>query len=80
MTNPADNLSTLVAAFAKSLAIAPDRVVDTLAYNAIAEWDSTAHMLLVSELEGAFGVMLDDLLAGIYAGAALAALAWWIEA
>jgi acyl carrier protein len=59
MTNPATNHTALVASFAKSLAIAPERVVDTLAYNAIAEWDSTAHMLLVSELEGAFGVMLD---------------------
>jgi acyl carrier protein len=49
----------LVTAFAKALALAPERVVDSLAYNTIAEWDSTAHMLLVSELEGVFGVMLD---------------------
>lgn len=31
-------------------------------------------------VKGAFGVMLDDLLAGLYAGAALAALAWWAGA
>jgi len=59
MGNPADTRAVLAAAFAKALAIAPERVVDTLAYNAIAEWDSTAHMLLVSEIEAAFGVMLD---------------------
>jgi len=29
---------------------------------------------------GALGVMLDDLLAGLYAGAGLAALAWWAGA
>lgn len=29
-------------------------------------------------LKGALGVMLDDILAGLYAGAALAALAWWM--
>ena len=54
-----ENRAALANVFTKALAIAPDRVVDALAYNAIAEWDSTAHMLLVSELEGAFNVMLD---------------------
>lgn len=29
-------------------------------------------------VKGALGVMLDDILAGLYAGAALAALAWWM--
>ncbi len=59
MATPEENRAALANVFTTALAIAPDRVVDALAYNAIAEWDSTAHMLLVSELEGAFNVMLD---------------------
>ena len=59
MSDPSTNQSTLVAAFAKTLAMPSDRIVDSLAYNSIAAWDSTAHMLLISELEGAFNVMLD---------------------
>jgi len=53
------NLQKLVSAFATALAIAPERVVDELAYNSIAEWDSTAHMLLIAELENSFNLMLD---------------------
>lgn len=45
--------------FAKALGIELAQVNDDLAYNSIAEWDSTAHMILVAELENQFNVMLD---------------------
>lgn len=46
-------------AFAKSLAIPEEQVVDGLKYNSIKEWDSTAHMILIAEIEDVFEVMLD---------------------
>jgi acyl carrier protein len=46
-------------AFATALAIDVARINDDLAYNSIAEWDSTAHMLLIAELENCFDLMLD---------------------
>ena len=46
-------------AFAQALNLEPAQVVDSLAYDSIPEWDSTAHMVLIAELEGAFGVMLE---------------------
>ena len=45
--------------FSNVLAIPQDQVVPDLAYNSIRAWDSVAHMALVAELEGAFGVMMD---------------------
>jgi acyl carrier protein len=59
------NQDQLVAAFAKSLGIEASRVTDELTYNTIAEWDSIAHMQLVTELENEFDVMLptSDILA-----------------
>lgn len=49
----------LYATFARALGITEDRVDDALTYNTIPEWDSTAHMILIAELEAAFDVMLD---------------------
>lgn len=54
-----DNQQQLVAAFSKALGIAENQIVDTLTYNTIPEWDSTAHMILIAELEDTFDVMLD---------------------
>jgi acyl carrier protein len=56
--------SLLYKAFADALGIAVADVHDELAYNTIPEWDSTAHMALIAELEGVFNVMLntDDIL------------------
>lgn len=54
-----DNQQQLVAAFSKALGIAENQIVDTLTYNTIQEWDSTAHMILIAELEDTFDVMLD---------------------
>ncbi|MCC2615110.1 acyl carrier protein [Aestuariibacter halophilus] len=45
--------------FADSLAIPLEQVNDELTYNTIPQWDSTAHMVLVAELENHFKVMLD---------------------
>ncbi|CUS49441.1 MAG: hypothetical protein HLUCCO02_11845 [Idiomarinaceae bacterium HL-53] len=53
------SVDTLTAVFAKALGIEEERVSDSLAYNSIKEWDSTAHMILVAELEDTFDVMLD---------------------
>ncbi len=49
----------LTEAFSTALGIEPSNVTDELQYNSIPEWDSTAHMILVAELEDQFDVMLD---------------------
>ena len=54
-----NNKQTLYKTFASSLNIELNKVTDELAYNTIAEWDSTAHMMWISEIEGEFDVMLD---------------------
>ena len=53
------NQQKLLDTFAQSLAIPSTSITDKLTYNTIPEWDSTAHMILVAELEDAFDVMLD---------------------
>jgi len=53
------NEERLKQAFVAALAIEPERVTDDLQYNSIPNWDSTAHMALIAELEGAFNIMLD---------------------
>ena len=50
---------TLFLAFANGLGIDVTTVNDDLAYNSIPQWDSTAHMILIAELENTFDVMLD---------------------
>lgn len=54
-----NNQEKLVNCFTSALGISPGLVTDTLGYNNIAQWDSVAHMALVTELESAFDVMLD---------------------
>ncbi len=53
------NTAKLTAAFATALVLPENQIHDDLAYNSIKEWDSTAHMLLIAELENTFQVMLD---------------------
>lgn len=53
------NANTLYQAFSDSLAIPITQVNDELTYNTIPQWDSTAHMVLVAELESQFDIMLD---------------------
>lgn len=50
---------TLKDAFCHALGIDAEQVTDALTYNTIPEWDSTAHMILIAELEDKFDVMLD---------------------
>ncbi|MEW9797579.1 acyl carrier protein [Alteromonas sp. CYL-A6] len=54
-----DNQQKLVQVFVDALGISADDVTDSLTYNTIKEWDSTAHMILVAELEDRFDIMLD---------------------
>ncbi|MBC3765030.1 acyl carrier protein [Neptunicella marina] len=53
------NKHKLYQAFATGLGIELDSVKDELAYNSIPQWDSTAHMILIAEIENQFDVMLD---------------------
>lgn len=52
-------IDKLKQAFMKSLAVPETVITDSLEYNSIQEWDSTAHMILIAELEDVFEVMLD---------------------
>lgn len=45
--------------FASALQVDRDRVSDQLEYGSIKEWDSVAHMGLVSALEDEYNVMID---------------------
>lgn len=45
---------------AGALRISPAKVTDALAFNAIPEWDSLAHMELMLALESAYGVSIDE--------------------
>ncbi len=45
---------------AGTLRISPAKVTDALAFNAIPEWDSLAHMELMLALEAAYGVSIDE--------------------
>ncbi|HIW34697.1 MAG TPA: acyl carrier protein [Candidatus Paenibacillus intestinavium] len=45
--------------FAEALAIELDQVTDELSYNSIPQWDSLAHMALISEIDDQFDTMLD---------------------
>lgn len=53
------NLEKLTTAFATASNIDIQIVQDDLAYNTIPQWDSTAHMALIAELEDIFDIMLD---------------------
>ena len=53
------NQEKLIKVFAESLGIKESFVTDELQYNSIPEWDSVAHMSLVTELEEAFDIMFD---------------------
>jgi acyl carrier protein len=54
-----DTFDKISRAFIEVMKIDPARITDALAYGECPEWDSLAHMALVTELESAFGVMLD---------------------
>ena len=54
-----ENKEKLIKAFTESLGIEPQLVTDELTYNTIPQWDSTAHMVLLVELENVFDVIVD---------------------
>lgn len=54
-----NNIEKLNQTFARMLNINISKVNDDLAYDSVPEWDSVAHMILVTELENVFDVMLD---------------------
>lgn len=45
--------------FVKTFSIDESILGDKLEYNTITEWDSIAHMLLISELEEEFDIVMD---------------------
>lgn len=49
----------LRAAFVEALALPPDTKVEELTYRGIKQWDSVAHMQLISAIESAFDLMLE---------------------
>jgi len=51
-------------AFANAFAIPLDSAIGEMAYGAVACWDSTAHMVLIAEIEAAFEILLttDDVI------------------
>ena len=53
------NEEKLRTAFASSLGLAPEKIVNSLAYQRIKQWDSIAHMALVAALENEFNVVFD---------------------
>ncbi len=54
-----NNAEKLQTAFVSSLGIDPSVFSDELTYQSVPEWDSVGHVMLVSELEESFNVMLD---------------------
>jgi acyl carrier protein len=44
---------------AKAFGIAPNDITDELEYQSIPEWDSVSHLVLVTELETAYGITID---------------------
>lgn len=53
------NTEKLRAVFAEALDIDASLITDELTYNSIPEWDSVAHMALVTEIDDQFDIMLD---------------------
>lgn len=54
-----DNTEKLRQIFAEALEIDKKRVVDSLEYNSVPQWDSVAHMSLVAAIDNAFDTMLE---------------------
>ncbi|MCU7834952.1 MAG: acyl carrier protein [gamma proteobacterium symbiont of Taylorina sp.] len=54
-----NNNEKLLNVFSQSLAVSREIIKDDLEYNSITQWDSTAHMALIAQLEAEFSIMLD---------------------
>jgi acyl carrier protein len=53
------NSQKLIECFAEGLGIPESKVTDDLAYNTIPEWDSRGHMVLITQIETEFDIMMD---------------------
>jgi acyl carrier protein len=54
-----NNHQILVNSFHEALSIDASLNVETLEYQAVSEWDSISHMILISQLEEVFNVSFD---------------------
>ena len=54
--HPQQNLQEVIA---KAFGITPNDVTDELEYQSIPEWDSVSHLVLVTELEAAYGITIE---------------------
>lgn len=54
-----NTIEQLHGVFAKAFEIPVETVNDELEYQGIAEWDSMSHLVLVSELENAYGISIE---------------------
>jgi acyl carrier protein len=52
------NINRLQETFASALNIPLEKVDGNLVYQAVPEWDSISHLMLISELEESFGVSI----------------------
>ncbi len=52
-------MKKLIDCFAQTFAIEREQITLKLAYQSIPQWDSVAHMALVTEIENTFNVTLD---------------------
>lgn len=57
--NDATTNDKVVSAFAKVLGIPAEQISDDLRYASISQWDSIAHMAVISALEEQFAIMID---------------------
>ena len=53
------NQEKLIVAFSEALNIEKSKVVDSLRYQSIPEWDSISHMVLISRIEEEFDVSIE---------------------
>jgi acyl carrier protein len=49
----------LLEVIAKAFGIAANDITDELEYQSIPEWDSVSHLVLVTELETAYGITIE---------------------
>jgi acyl carrier protein len=54
-----NNLEKLVQCFTDAFNIDKSKIVDSLKYQGIQEWDSISHMVLISEIESAFDISIE---------------------
>jgi acyl carrier protein len=54
--HPQQDLQEVIA---KAFGITPNEITDELEYQSIPEWDSVSHLVLVTELETAYGISIE---------------------